>query len=155
MFAACHSERTEDKSISIVIDDAQSSKCDLANGIYTVYFIDRPDTAIKFPLSPNETAKIVDKYFALEIDNIKGVDKELGRIAIEDNCMNMPKLYTILHVKSKTRSQDIQIDEGCDNFSFLNAKRAKSVKEFLDFIWTILKSKSEIKNAPQSNVMYM
>jgi len=155
ILTACHSEKIRDKSINIVINDAQSYKYDLINGVYTVYFMDRPDTAISFHLSPDEATKIVDAYYDLEIDNIKRVDKESGTILIKDNCMTMPKPFTILHVRSKIKLQDIQIDEGCDDFSFGNIKSGKSVKQFLDFIWTILKSKPEIKNAPHSNVMYI
>ncbi|MFZ1372009.1 MAG: hypothetical protein WAR78_16615 [Ferruginibacter sp.] len=151
----CNSEIIKDKSINIVIDGAQSYKYDLTKGIYTVHFMDRPDTIIKFLLSSDEINKIVDKYYDLEINDITGVDKELGTILIEDNCMIMPKPFTILHVKSKTKSQDIQIDEGCDKFSLGNVKRGKSVTLFLDFIRAILKSKPEINNAPKSNVMYM
>ena len=153
--SGCHSEKIRDKSLIITINVAQSYKYDLTKSEYTVYFMDRPDTILKFLLSPDEATKIVDKYYALEIDNITGVDKELGTIYIEDNCMIMPKPYTILHVKSKSKSQDIQIDEGCDNYSIDNAKRGKSVKAFLDFIRDIMKSKPEIKNAPHSNVIYM
>ncbi len=153
--AACHQKKVRDKDISIIINVAQSYKYDLTKGEYTVYFMDRPDTVLKFLLSPAEATKIVDRYYTLEIDNITGVDKELGTIYIEDNCMMMPKPYTILHIKSKSNSQDIQIDEGCDNFSIGNVKRGKSVKAFLDFIRDIMKSKSEIKNAPHSNVIYM
>lgn len=151
--AGCHQEKIRDKEIDIVINMAQSYKFDLTKGLYTVYFMDRPDTTIKFLLTPDETNKIIDKYYDLEIDNITEVEKELGKILIEDNCLTMPKPYTILHVRSKTKSQDIQIDEGCNDFSG-NTKRGKAVSMFLGFIRTILKLKPEIKNAPYSNVEY-
>ena len=153
--ARCHVEKAREKSINIVIDGAQSYKYDLTQGIYTVHFMDRPDTVIRFFLSQDEANKIADMYYDLGIDDITGVNKESGTIFIEDNCMIMPKPYTILHVRSKTISQDIEIDEGCSNFSLSNEKRARSVALFLDLIRTILKSKPEITNAPRSNVMYM
>jgi hypothetical protein len=155
ILGSCHSEKIRNKSFDITIDDAQSYKYDLVNGVYTVHFMDRPDTTIRFHLSADEASKIVDMYYNLEIDNINGVDRDWGTIYIEDNCRIMPKPYTILHVKAKTTQQDIQIDEGCDDFTFGNKRRGKSVKHFLDFIRMILQSKPEIKGAPQSNVIYM
>lgn len=152
--SSCHSAKVRDKNITIIIDFAQSYKYDLTAGVYTVHFMDKPDTTIKFQLSPDEINKIVDKYYEFEIDNISGVHKDLGTIVIEDNCMIMPKLYTILHVRSKTKLQDIQIDEGCDDLSLGDVKRGKSVKLFLNFVRAIVKSKPEINNAPQSDIIY-
>jgi len=150
----CKSEKVKDKNINIAIDVAQSYKYDLANGIYIVHFMDSPDTAIKFYLSPDEANKIADMYYDLEIDTITGVHKDLGTIVIEDNCMEMPKPYTILHVRTKTKKQDIQIDQGCNDFPLSNEKRDRSVNAFIDFTRHILLSKPEIKNAPVSSVEY-
>ena len=152
---SCSNDKLKDRNIEITIDHAQSYKYDLTKGVFTVFLMDKPDTAIIFHLSGDERNRIVDQYYELGIDKITGVDKELGVIIIDDGCMIMPKITTVLHVKTKNKVQDIQIDENCNDYYLGNAGKAKSVKQFLKFIDTIVRSKPEIKNAPRSNVIYM
>ena len=148
-------DRAKDKNLEIIIEYAQSYKYDLTRSVYTVFYLDKPTTEIKFSLSNEEKNKIIEKYYDLRIHKISGIDKEMGTIYIQDRCWIMPKLYTILHVKAKNRLQDIQIDESCDDFHWRNSNRAKRINKFLQLIDEILQSKPEIKNAPKSDIGYM
>ncbi len=65
------------------------------------------------------------------------------------------RLKIINYSNNGGRSQEIQIDEGCNDFKFSNQKEAKAIKEFIQFIRTILDSKPEIKKVPRSNMLYM
>src|SRR5882757_9687923 len=87
LFISC-SPKNKDYSIGITIKDAQSSEYDLHNMIYKVRFLPRGDTAIKFALSNKEWKSIVDKYYSLNLEHIRGTT------FIEDGCMVMPKILT-------------------------------------------------------------
>lgn len=155
IFFGCSSNNINDKNIEIVIEFAQSYKYDLHKEVYTVFYINKPPDEIKFHLSDNEKRKIIGKYYDLDINKISGKDKITGNTYIEDKCMIMPKLFTIIHVKGKDKLQEIQIDVGCDDFYLSNFSKAKRIKKFLQFVDGIVKSKPQIKNAPTSNIMYM
>ena len=155
IFMGFTKDTIKDRNIDMVIEYAQSYKYDLTSEVCTVFYIDKSPTEIKFHLSGKEKNKIIDEYYNLEINKISGLDKIIGNTYIEDECMIMPKLYTILHVKIKNKLQNIQIDEDCDDFFLSNFGKANKIKKFLRFVDNILKSKPEIKNAPRSNILYM
>ena len=148
----------KDKNLEIQIEDAQSYKYDLSKGIFTIFFMVKT-LKINFQLTNDEKNKITDKYYDLGINQIAEKNEITGNIYIEDNCMDMPKLTTILKVKSKGRLQVIEIDTSCDDFYqpfyLSNYNVPKRVKDFLQFIFTILQSKPSIKNLPQSDIIYM
>ena len=141
--------------MEILIEYAHSYKYDLKKEILTVTNISKPSVEIPFKLSKEERAGIVGKYYKLSIDNIIDIDKEMGKIYIEDECKLMPKLYTVLHIKSQYHFQQIQIDTDCDNFYFSNYKKAARVKKFIKYVYEILNSKEEIKHAPKSDMIYL
>ena len=149
----------KDKNLEIQIEDAQSYKYDLSKGIFTIFFMGKTPLKINFQLTNDEKNKIIDKYYELGINQIAGKNEIAGNIYIEDNCLDMPKLTTILKVKSKGRLQMIEIDTSCDDFYqpfyLSNYNVPKRLKDFLQFIFTILQSKPSIKNSPQSDIMYM
>ncbi len=136
-------------NVGIIIDYAHSYEYDLENQTYTVFYIGKPTQKVKFRLTEKERNEIISKYYNLNLDKLK------GNIKITDKCMIMPKLYTVIHVKSGNESQEIHIDEGCNNFQFSNRREAKNVKKFIQFIRTLLNSKPEIKEVPPSNMLYM
>lgn len=139
----------------MVIEYAQSNKVDLAKGIYTVFFMGKLPLEIKFKLSAAERAQIIDKYYSLSIDKLNEIDQITGNVYIEDKCMIMPKTYTYLTAKRDSITQQIQIDEGCDDYSPDKSDIAKKVKAFLRYVDTIIQSKPEVKNAPHSDIIYI
>lgn len=144
-----------DKNFHLVIEYAQSSKVDVTKGVYTVFFVDRPPLNIKFLLSASERKQIIDKYYSLSIDELNDIDEMTGTVYIEDKCMIMPKTYTYVTVRRDSTIQKIQIYEECDDYSFNMSNKAKRVKAFLQYVDKIIQSKSEVKNAPRSNIMYI
>lgn len=152
---SCSSQRAKDTNIEIIINDDQSYKYDLKNGIYTIFYMSKPPSEIKFTSSKEEKNKIIDSYYTLKIDEITDIDKITGNIYIEDNCTTMPKSFTRLHIKTNYLLQEIQIDEDCNDFYLSNYIRANRIKRFLRIIRNILQSKPQIKNAPESDIWYM
>ena len=141
--------KDNDLDIKIVIIEDQSCKYDLGKGIYTVFFMDKKPTEIAFKLSDVEKNEIVNSYYDLTINKIN------EETDIEANCLFDPQFHTILQVKTKTKSQNIRINESCDAFASADINKAEAVQKFLNIIMKILNSKAEIKNAPRSSVMYM
>src|SRR5882757_3158136 len=74
LFISCQ-PKNKDYSIGITIKDAQSWEYDLHNMIYKVHFMSRADTAIKFTLSDKEWKSIVDKYYSLNLEHIRGTTR--------------------------------------------------------------------------------
>ena len=154
IFLGCTSNN-KDKNLEIIIEDAQSYKYDLKGEVYTIFYTDKGFSEIKFDLSKEEENKIAEEYYDLRINKIAGDDKRFENIYIEDDCMTMPKLFTKIHVKTKNKLQEIKIDESCNNFKLSNYNEAERIKKFIRFVKQIVKSKPQIKNAPESNIMYM
>ena len=154
IFLGC-SSNNKDKNVEIIIEDAQSYKYDLKKEVYTIFYTNKVPTEIKFDLSKEEKDKIAEKYYDLRINKISGNDKRSKSIYIEDDCMTMPKLFTKIHLRTKNNLQEIKIDEGCNNFKLSNFNKAKRIKEFIQFVKQIVKSKPQIKNAAESNIIYM
>jgi len=151
---SCSQTKIKEKNIDIIIEGSQSYKYDLTHEVFTVFYMSKAPTEIMFHLSNEEKSKIIDKYYALNLEQLKKIDSRTGNIYIEDNCMTMPKDYTILRVKTKTISQVIQIDIGCDEYNS-NSNVARRIKEFIKYTLNIIQAKPEIKNAPTSDVIYM
>ncbi len=145
---SCSSNKIKDNDIEFIIQESQSYKYDLQQQTYTVLKM-RGDTTIHFNLSKNEKEQIVNEYY---IFGLKNIDQD---ITIEDNCNNMPKLYTTLQINLKNHSYSILIDDDCTDYKFALKNNAQKIKMFLQFIYTILKEKPEIKNAPISDIMYL
>jgi len=148
IFGSCSPNKKEE-DIKITIDYPQSYRYEIDKELYTVFFLSKPALHIKFSLTKVELTKIKTKYYDLGIDNIADDTN------FKDDCMIMPKLKTILTVKSESAIQRIEIDEDCDDFYVSNFLKANKVKEYLKIIREILKAKPEIKNAPMSDIMYM
>lgn len=150
----CTMNNIEHQNIDIIIEYAQSYKYDLKNEVFTVRFMNKSPLDIKFYLNKSERQRIIDKYYALNINQIKKIDARTGNIYIEDNCMIMPKFFTMLNINGKGIRQVIQIDTGCDEYN-LGANEAKRIKKFIKFTLDIIQAKPEIKKAPSSDVIYM
>lgn len=151
----CSSEKKNDNSIQIVIQCAKSYKYDLRNRVYTVFFLSRPPFDIKFDLTTPENNSIIKMYYDLNLYELKNINQITKNIYIKDGCATMPKLFTILQVKSAEQNQEIQIDQDCNDFYFSNFQTARKVKFFIKFIEDIIQSKPEIKNAPKSDIWYI
>lgn len=149
------SSKVKDTNIEIIINDNQSYKYDLKNNVYTIYYMNKAATEIKFNLSKEEKHTIINSYYTLKIDKITDINKITGNIYIDDKCTTMPKSFTKLHIKTNYSLQEIQIDEDCNDFYLSNYLKAKRIKRFLKVIRNILQSKPQIKNAPVSDIMYM
>jgi len=144
-----------DKNLQVVIKNALSTKVDLMKGIYTVFFIGKPPLEVKFELTPAEKEQVINKYYSLALYELKEVDPQWKTIYIEDECMIMPKTYTYLTVEWDNVTQQIQIDEACDDYSQGKSDRAQRVKAFLHFVNEIIKAKPEVKTAPESDIFYI
>lgn len=88
-------ETTKDKNLEILIQDAQSYKYDITKGVFTIFLMAKAPIKINFHLTDEEMNKIINKYYDLGINQIVGKDEITGNIYIEDNCMDMPKLYQL------------------------------------------------------------
>lgn len=162
---ACHAKVTPetnrkkvpvDYNLEVVVKYALSNKIDLVKGLYTVFFMGKPQTDIKFKLSPSEKQRIIEKYYSLALYELNEVNKTTGTVYIEDECMIMPKFYTYLTFKKDSLTQNIQIDEDCDEYNSSDiSEAAERVKEFIRFFNGIIRTKPEIKNAPASNIIYL
>ncbi len=134
--------------MEIAIEYALSYKYDLTKQTYKVINI-QGDSTINFSLSSQERRQIIDKYYSLCLNEIKGEYK------IGDICMIMPKFYTKLKVKSKSINQVIIFDEDCEDYEPMYESKGKRAVAFLQFIRDVLAKKPEIKNAPTSDIIYM
>lgn len=137
-----------DPNIEIVIEYGLSYKYDLTGQIYHVINM-QGDSTINFSLNSQERKQIIEKYYNLCLDEIR------GEYRIEDNCMMMPKFYTRLIVTSKSIDQEIIFDEDCDDYEPMYESKGKRAVAFLQFIRDILTTRPEIKNAPTSDIIYM
>jgi len=142
-------------SIDIIIEFPQSYKYDLKNEVYSVYYMNKPPTNIKFHLSTIERRLIEKNYYSLGIDKLKIEGKKSTKIFIKDKCMTMPKDYFIIHITHAGTYQEIKIDASCDNFYAWNINNANRLKQFIKLILDIIYSKPAVKNAPKSDILYM
>jgi hypothetical protein len=149
------SSHIKTEPIEIVITSDISYKYDLFNGLYTVFYNNKPPTVISFHLTDIEKKKIINKYYYLKLYELNKIDNRTGNIYIKDKCMTMPKDRTILEVQTKGKKQEIQIDLYCNSFYWSNFIEANRVKKFINFVLSMVNSKPEIKNAPSSDIMYM
>jgi hypothetical protein len=147
-------EMALDKNLEITIEYAQSSKLDLTRALYTVYNLERPQFDAHFKLLPTEKDQIIEKYYSVSLYELADVDSIRGTVYIGDNCMDMPKLYTILTFKSNEKIQKIQIDNSCDKYLGQNKIYARKVNDFLDFVENIVLKKPEVKSARTSDIIY-
>ena len=147
MISCSSNKKNKDNDIEFIIQESQSYKYDLKQHTYTVFKV-HGDTTIHFNLSENEKEQILGKYYKLGLDNIH------NDIKIEDDCNIMPKLYTTLLVRLNEKTHSIFIDDTCSDYKFALDNYAQKIKIFLQFIYTILKEKPEIKNAPTSDIIY-
>jgi hypothetical protein len=147
---SCSTEqRTGDRNIQIVLQDAQSYRYDLGKGVLTVYYLSKPPTTIPFHLSPKEKEEIIDTYYNLELDRLQDLTR------LEDECLDMPELATTINVQSAGRIQKIVIEEDCNSFSARDARKARKVKRFLKAVHSILYTKPEIRTPPPSDIFYI
>lgn len=136
-------------TINLIIEVGQSYKFDMANGIYTVFFSNKPKVEIRFFLTEKEKQEITWQYYSCGIDDIK------DDLEISDECNNMPKIYTTLLIQNSGGSVKFRIDEECNDFYFSNYRKAKKIKSFLVAFRKITNQKMEVKNAPKSDIMYL
>jgi len=143
----CSPKKPIDNNISIIINNAQSYKWDLKKQTYTIFFVSKPPLEVKFSLSQSEKKTIISKYYELNLNNLG------EKVEFNDECLSMPKLFTTLSIYAQSWSQQITIDESCNDFQ--DSKNAKNVKAFLEFVKGIIASKPEIKKLPRSDIMYL
>ncbi|MDP4262232.1 MAG: hypothetical protein Q8941_06845 [Bacteroidota bacterium] len=147
LLISCNSARVKkDTKLNISINIGQSYTIDLSKKIYTVFFLSRSPLHVKFNLTGDEAEKIKDMYFSLKLYDI-------GNVELKDTCLNNPKIYTYVNVKSNSIDQQIKIDESCRGFK--DNYGAYRVNKFIQLVQEIIKSKEEIKDAPSSDVEYM
>jgi hypothetical protein len=151
----CSAHPNRNKDIEVVIAIAESYKYDLKSKTYTVFNFNKPNYVIEFHLSDKEIQEITELYYELSLYKIRSIDKETGNSYIKDECTDMPKTFTKLFIKTDTASQEIQIDAACNNFYLSNFREARKVKKFIRFVRRIVDSKSEVRNAPMSDIWYI
>ena len=99
--------------------------------------------------------EIYRKYYSLQLDRIVKTDKRTNNIYIKDKCSEMPKDKAFLQIESNTEKKEIHIDLSCNNFYYSNFTVANHLKKFIIFVVKMIRSKPQIRNAPQSDIMYM
>lgn len=148
LISCSSNNKIKNNDIEFIIQESQSYKYDLRQHTYTVFNM-HGATTIHFNLSKNEKEQIVNEYYKLGLDNIH------NDIKIEDVYNIMPKLYTTLLVRLNDKTHSILIDDACSDYKFALDNYAQKIKIFLQFIYSVLKEKPEIKNAPISDIMYL
>jgi hypothetical protein len=149
LFSCSNKPKPKDYNIEITISHANSYNYDLKNHVYTVLGFMKRDTIIPFNLSAVEQHQIVDKYYALKLDSLG----ERTLIYAISNILS-PRILHYIKVQSKNQTQYINIEAGRKEYEPQDIINAKRINEFIDFTKSILNSKPEIKNAPESDVGY-
>ncbi|MGN6212040.1 hypothetical protein [Parafilimonas sp.] len=145
---SCDNEKKDQHQVFFFIDEL-TQKIDLKNGVYIVERLEGK-MEIKFTLSHKEKEAIQERYYSLHLDKIDSFKH------FNDKCNIMPKIFTTLNVSRDDQLvQKIEIDESCNDFYMQNCTQAYHIKSFLKFINDILKQKTEIKNAPKSDLLLM
>ena len=135
-------------SINLLLESGFDKKWDLNKGIYYVW-VDGKFIEVKFNLSKREMKKIVRNIYLYKIDKLH------SKVNIADSCRIMPKIYTKLNLKIKTKSINIEIDTACNNYFYYKKFNPQNVKKFIQSLLDILKANSEIKNSIESNMIYL
>lgn len=145
-FASCRTKRNYD--LMIKIESAQSYLYDLKRRLLIVHNISKPDTTIQFALTDQELKSIIDKYYEMNLNKLK------SHYQVGDSCMSSPKLFTTLDVSYKKFNQQIMIDNSCRQFIHSDSSNGNRIAAFINYVFSILKSKPQIKNAPTSEMFY-
>ena len=103
------SSHIKTEPIEIVITSDISYKYDLSNGLYTVFYNNKPPTVISFHLTDIEKKNITNKYHSLKLYKLNKINNITGNIYIKDKCMTMPKDRTILEVRTKGESKKYKL----------------------------------------------
>jgi hypothetical protein len=144
-----------DMNIQVLIQHAQSYQTDVLNGNYSVFFVSKSPVVVKFDLTSAEKKQIIDKLYSLDLHKLKTENEISGILHFEDECFDMPKIYTNLIIKGDGYVNQFQIDESCTVFSREYSKIALKVKAFLDYVNSIIKVKPSVSNAPVSDIIYL
>ncbi|MFT3904494.1 MAG: hypothetical protein QM727_15085 [Niabella sp.] len=144
---------TLDYNFDIIIQTGQSTKLDLRNSTYIVYYsknsLEESNDTVKFNLSASEYQAIKSEFLDKSLNNIP------DSTFIEDKCLIMPKVLTKIVVQYPHKKLVFWIDYSCPKFTFADRKDAKKIIAFLNFVNKIIQAKEEIKNTPTSNAMYI
>jgi hypothetical protein len=114
-----------------------------------MYYISRQPLAISLGLTEDERSRIAEAWYLLKLDRIS------GRTTLADNCNRMPKLYTVIKATTVHTSQEISIDENCEDPGFFDSGREKRMKKFLRLVRDLVFSRPAVRAAPKSDVFYM
>lgn len=145
----CREKQEDDRGIAIQVAFAQSWKVDLKKDTFTMLYVSRPPLAISLGLTEDERNRIVDAWYQFHLDRIE------GKTTLKDNCRIMPKLLTVIKATTASTSQEISIDENCEDPGFFDSGREKRMKKFLRLVKDIVFSRPAVRDAPKSDVFYM
>jgi hypothetical protein len=147
-FINCSHDQRTANNIKLKIFYGQSYSYDLTSRIYSVNFRDKPTITVRFNLTNSDIEKINNEYYNLGIDQIR---KE-GKIIFDSECKALPYIPVILNIQTQERTQIFEIDLDCNRYIKSDAIK---VKKFLLIVLKILRAKPEIKNSPESDIIYM
>ena len=119
----------------------------MSNETYTVDFLHNNASVIKFMLSEKEKSEIIQLYYSLNIDKVP------GKMEVDASGNTTPLIPTILYVNKVGSTQEIKIWRSFDD-NGTRSVGAGEVSKFINLIENIVRSKPEVKNAPQSTVLY-
>lgn len=147
IFLSCNKKEI----VAITIENNRSNKIELFTGKYTVHFMDKDDIEYNFNINENEIAKIKEVY---DKENIVSYENEL--LIIDDK---KPLIMPFTELKysidfSNGSKQVFTIRTDFTN-NPLYLEKYKKLKIFTETINNIVKSKNEIKNAENSNFLYL
>lgn len=148
LFTMISCNKTDCKSgiKSIQIFEDQSSEIDLLKGTYTVHFMNRQDSILKFSVSEKELENIRRLYLD---NNICSYGNDV--LIQEKDPLIMPATefkYVIEFDNGKRQNIMIRTDFNKDP---LNNKGNEKMKKFIDSINKILNERPELKNKPKSD----
>lgn len=138
-----------DRNVEITIEYGYSYRIDIENKEFTMFYMGKEPLKIPIRLTDSEKSSIVNMYYSLLLDKLP------ENLEVEDSCSIMPRIITVLKVKSKGQIQKISINDFCQKFYLSDRYDAKKIMEFIKYVNSIVLNKKEVKSAKPSDMIYM
>ncbi len=135
---------------TIIVENDKSTSIDIFKGLYTVHYINGNEKTITFPVDKDEIKRIKKVYSEREINNMDKIIKIVDTLPLI-----MPSSTTIYTIKFiNGGEQKIQVEDDSRTNPLTNRK-FRNIKPFIDEINKLIDSKQTLKNAPESDIIYL
>lgn len=135
---------------SVVIKNDRSSIINLFEGEYTVYHREGKISSYRFKIEDNEIEKIKKAYYE------NGLNQIGDTLTITSSAIVMMPFNTTTYIitYSNGRKQEIVLEQDYKTNPLL-LKKHQRIRNFINEINLVINSKEDIKNVPQSDIIYM